>query len=588
MDEKAKILIVDDERIIAREMQYKLESMGYDVPAIVSSGEEAIKKVQELQPDLVLMDIILQGEIDGVEAADQIRIRFGTPVVYVTANVSNARLEDITRSEPFGCLFKPFEDMELRAAVKMALYKYRMEKKLRESEEEFRILAETTPVAVMVYQDNKWMYANSAACKICGYSEEEILSMNYWNFVHPDYQELIKKRGRQRQEGTLDIQRYEFKIITKGGEERWIDLSGGALAKYKNKPAGIISVIDITEQKQTEEALRNSEKKYRTLDETTKDATFVLDLDGKFTYISPVAEELTGYSWQDFLGRPFTEFIAPEYMESTVERFKKGLAGKDISLYKIEVKHKDGGTVPAELNVSSLLDATGKITGRTGVARDITERKQAEEKIKTHQEHIALINQILCHDITNDLVVIQSAINLYNKSPEEELLQEISSHAEKSLELINRMRGLESFMSRHRELQICEMRGTIDEVIKNYPFIDFKVKGKAYAMADDSLVSVIDNIIRNAVIHGKADRITIAAGKKRDMCEVRIADNGTGIPDEIKERIFEEGFTHGVTSHTGLGLHIVKKAMESYGGYAFVEDNEPKGAVFILRFRGVK
>jgi len=107
-------------------------------------------------------------------------------------------------------------------------------------------------------------------------------------------------------------------------------------------------------------------------------------------------------------------------------------------------------------------------------------------------------------------------------------------------------------------------------------------------MADDSLSSVIDNIIRNAVNHGKADRITITTGKERDMCEVRIADNGTGIPDEIKGKVFEEGFVYGDTGHTGLGLHIVEKAMENYGGYAYVEDNEPKGAVFALRFKMVK
>jgi len=71
------------------------------------------------------------------------------------------------------------------------------------------------------------------------------------------------------------------------------------------------------------------------------------------------------------------------------------------------------------------------------------------------------------------------------------------------------------------------------------------------------------------------------------MCEVRIADNGTGIPDEIKEKVFEEGFMHGDTGHTGIGLHIVQKAMESYGGYTWAENNEPKGTVIVLRFRMV-
>ncbi|MCK4535331.1 MAG: HAMP domain-containing histidine kinase, partial [Syntrophobacterales bacterium] len=229
----------------------------------------------------------------------------------------------------------------------------------------------------------------------------------------------------------------------------------------------------------------------------------------------------------------------------------------------------------------------GKVASAIEIAHDITTIKQAEAEIKSHQEHITLINQILRHDLTNDLVVIQSAISLYKNSPEEELLEEISSHAKKSAELIKRMGALETFISTHRKLKVCDIRDVIDETIKSYAFVDFAIKGKARVMADESLSSVIDNIVRNAVIHGKADRITITTGKKREMCEVRIADNGSGIPDDIKERIFEEGFTHGDTSHTGLGLHIVKKAMESYGGYAYVEDNEPKGAVFVMRFRMV-
>ncbi|MCK4534789.1 MAG: HAMP domain-containing histidine kinase, partial [Syntrophobacterales bacterium] len=232
--------------------------------------------------------------------------------------------------------------------------------------------------------------------------------------------------------------------------------------------------------------------------------------------------------------------------------------------------------------------AGGKVASAIEIAHDITTIKQAEEEIKSHQEHITLINQILRHDLTNDLVVIQSAISLYKDFPEEELLEEISSHAEKSVELIKRMGALETFMSTHRKLKVCEIRDVIDESIKSYAFIDFAIKGKARVMADESLSSVIDNIIRNAVIHGKADRITMTTGKERDMCEVRIADNGSGIPDDIKERIFEEGFIHGDAGNTGIGLHIVQKAMESYGGYVWAEDNESKGTVIVLRFRRVK
>jgi len=126
--------------------------MGYDVSAIVSSGEEAVRMAEELHPDLVLMDIILQGEMDGVEAAGQIHTRFDIPVVYVTANISDARLEDIARSEPFGCLFKPFENMELQAAVRVALYRYSMEKKLKESQDQIRAQYQGSPIPTFTWQ----------------------------------------------------------------------------------------------------------------------------------------------------------------------------------------------------------------------------------------------------------------------------------------------------------------------------------------------------------------------------------------------------------------------------------------------------
>jgi len=123
MNEEAKILIVENEQAIALETQSILKSMGYDVLPIVSSGEEAIRKAQEWQPDLVLITLPIQGEIEGVEVANQIRTRFDIPVVYITANISNAQMEELMRSEPCGFIFKPFEDMELHAAIQMALYR---------------------------------------------------------------------------------------------------------------------------------------------------------------------------------------------------------------------------------------------------------------------------------------------------------------------------------------------------------------------------------------------------------------------------------------------------------------------------------
>jgi two-component system, cell cycle sensor histidine kinase and response regulator CckA len=125
---------------------------------------------------------------------------------------------------------------------------------LRESEERFRNLAESTPMAILIYQDNKWIYANPAAERITGYTRQELTSMNFWEVVHPDFKQLVEARGKKRQAGENVISSYEFKIVTKSKEEKWV-LLNGASSNLGGKPAGLINVIDITETKEIQEKL---------------------------------------------------------------------------------------------------------------------------------------------------------------------------------------------------------------------------------------------------------------------------------------------------------------------------------------------
>jgi putative two-component system response regulator len=130
---KARIMIVEDEGIIGGYIKRVLQDMGYAVSRVVSSGEEAIKKAQEDNPDLILMDIVLQGEMDGIEAASQIRSRFNIPVLYLTAYTNKKMLERAKITEPFGYIVKPFQERELHSNIEMALYKHKAERKLKES-----------------------------------------------------------------------------------------------------------------------------------------------------------------------------------------------------------------------------------------------------------------------------------------------------------------------------------------------------------------------------------------------------------------------------------------------------------------------
>ena len=126
------VLIVEDERIVALDLQYQLRRLGYAVSDVASSGEEALDRVEETHPDVVLMDIRLEGAMDGVETAEELRDRSDVPVVFLTAYADDRTLERAKATEPFGYLLKPFEERELQIAIEIALYRHSMERQLRE------------------------------------------------------------------------------------------------------------------------------------------------------------------------------------------------------------------------------------------------------------------------------------------------------------------------------------------------------------------------------------------------------------------------------------------------------------------------
>jgi two-component system, response regulator PdtaR len=129
----AKILIVEDEFIEAADLKRRLENLGYSVSGIVGTGEDAIKKAEELYPDLVLMDIMLKGEMNGIQAAEKIIETNDIPVIYLTAYFDNNTLEQAKKTAPYGYVIKPYEDMGLRSAIEMAVYNHHNEQRLKNS-----------------------------------------------------------------------------------------------------------------------------------------------------------------------------------------------------------------------------------------------------------------------------------------------------------------------------------------------------------------------------------------------------------------------------------------------------------------------
>ncbi len=174
-----KIMIVEDERIVAMDIKSSLESLGYTVSAIASSGEAALKKVVETQPDLVLMDINLKGDMDGVQTAEQIRIHFSIPVIYLTAYADSKTLERAMITEPFGYILKPFEDTELRVSIEMALYKHQKEKQVKASAQWFATTLKSIGDAVIATDNNNSLvFINTLAEALTGWKQEDALGLD--------------------------------------------------------------------------------------------------------------------------------------------------------------------------------------------------------------------------------------------------------------------------------------------------------------------------------------------------------------------------------------------------------------------------
>ena len=246
-----QILVVEDERIVADDIKMSLQRLGYVVPGMTSSGEEAVKKAEEIHPDLVLMDIVLEGKMDGVEAASLIRYRFDIPVVYLTAYSDKKTLERAKVTEPFGYILKPFKDRDLYTTIEMALYTHKMGNMLKESDERFHRLIENAHDAIYIIAPYGFQYANPAFEKLTGWKKEELRNskFNFWSIVHPDDKKLIMERANKT--GKEEQNSYEFRIIPKDGEERIVEANTVNIGKKKEaKEMGILR--DITERKKAE------------------------------------------------------------------------------------------------------------------------------------------------------------------------------------------------------------------------------------------------------------------------------------------------------------------------------------------------
>ncbi|RLC52383.1 MAG: hypothetical protein DRZ79_01255 [Candidatus Cloacimonadota bacterium] len=214
--------------------------------------------------------------------------------------------------------------------------------------------------------------------------------------------------------------------------------------------------------------------------------------------------------------------------------------------------------------------------------QNVDKQQKLLQELSSHREHLNLINKILRHDLINDFSIIRSAIRIFQESHNPEILDEAIKHIDSSVALIRRMKELETMIVSNTNLQQINVNKILRKIIAKYPKISYKIIGKCEILADEAINSVFENIIRNSIQHGKTSQIDIVLEDYLDLCRIKFSDYGKGIPNSIKEKIFEEGFKYGKKGNLGLGMFIIRKTIERYGGKVEVKDNIPFGTSIVI------
>lgn len=388
---KASIFIVEDESIVALDLKYSLESLGYSVCGIAASADDGISRILETKPQLVLMDIGLEGVTDGITAAAEIKSKLDIPIIYLTANSDEGTLNRAKVTDPFGYVLKPFDERELQTTIEMALYKYEAESKIKANERWFSTTLKSIGDAVITTDlSGKITFMNVVAEELTGFTHDEALGKPLEDVFHIFNENTLEKMehpaAKVIREGTIVGLANHTVLKAKNGSEIPIDNNASPIKDEKGLTTGVVLVFrDIKERKIAENKLRQSEESARSLIELSPFGILV-HRNGQAIYCNSAGLEMIGASCrEDVIGKPVLNFVHPDYHKFAIERIKYMMeSGKSVPLTEEKIVRLDGRVIDVEIAAGAFI-YEGQPAIQT-VIRDNTERKRSQEAIKQSEE----------------------------------------------------------------------------------------------------------------------------------------------------------------------------------------------------------
>jgi len=489
--------------------------------------------------------------------------------------------------------------------------------KLKESEERYRVITEKSHDGIYILQNNKLVFANDRICDLIGYRKDELLYVNFWEFIHPEDLNKIKTYAYGRAKGKDVPSTYEVRGVTKNGEILDLEFSVAPIT-YRGKYAALGSIRDITQRKETQKKLKLRSKAIA----ASMDGIGILDSREKYIYINKAHAEIYGYQSPDELIGKSWKML---YDDEELRRFEKEIMPEFREKGKwrgeAEGRKKGGSKFPQEISLTALKDG-----GLICLVRDITERKKAEREKEKLQEQLLQTQKLesigtlaggVAHDFNNILTVIIGLAQLVKSrtiksDPNYEQLDSILKSAERAADLTKQL----LLFSRKKEmdLEVINLNRTISEIRKMLNRLIGENISMHNELASDlwqikadrnQLEQVITNLVVNARdamggggdLHIKTKNVSISNEKAETIpniepgqyVRISIEDTGHGMDQEIQDKIFDPFFTtKGLAEGTGMGLAVVHGIVKEHKGFINVYSEAGEGTIFHIYLPRVK
>lgn len=615
--DNTSILIVEDEHIVAKNIEKRLISAGYSVTSTVATGEEALESVKEIKPDLVLMDIKLKGKLDGIETAGILRQKYQLPIIFLTSYTDEDTFQKAKITEPFGYLIKPFEIKELNRVIEIAIYKNKIYKELHDTKMRLDIAIEAGRTGVWEFWPTKNKYYSDSNLKaLYGFEKHELSDeLDDWSaLVYKEDREIMSETFNNFLRGTSREFTLEHRIYRKDGSVGWVIDHGLLFDEDGDKPLRLIgTTTDITERKEYEIEVKKSEEKFRSVFESSGIGMAMLGPDGHFNKVNQVFCQMLGYKEQELLNKNFRDITHPGDIKKSVEITKDLLKSESLESNSLEKRylHKNGEIVWALTTVSLIRDSEKKPLFFIAQVQDITTRKKNEEQLEKYTEELKTLNaskdkffSIISHDLRSPfnslLGITEYLVQSFDELTPEDVKENIFSVYQSTQKVYNLILNLLEWSRLQSGRFVLEkiklnLNQLIEDTVSLYQSlaeeknIEIRIEEfpKTFVYADRYMIeTVFRNLITNAIKFTPLEgTISLSASQNGNVAEIIVADNGTGISLTNLNKLFRidtQFKTDGTAKEkgTGLGLILCKEFVEKNGGTISVSSEEGKGSKF--------